>query len=198
MALLPLPWLAERLGRPAYCRAEPLVAAPGDDAPIPPGALVLEATWPPARILLGLPASAPGAPCYEPLPPAARRDTQLAWAEWVDRFLAACLVRPRLDTPEAVAWLGQDREPLAVGLLRLWGWVPEDDGRILRLGAPPVRALLRQLARQTRRLPSELLERPLPALVFDWRVMSERETPREPALPPELAAIGIEEPGDGA
>jgi hypothetical protein len=156
---------------------------------------VLEAAWPPAHVLLGLPATAPGAPCYEPLPPAARHETQRAWAEWVDRFLATCLVRPRLETPEAVAWLGPDRESLAVGLLHLWGWVPDEDGRITRLGTPPLRALLRQLARQTRRLPSELLDRPLPALVFDWRVMSEREAPpREPVLPPELAAIGLEWP----
>ncbi|OGB94028.1 MAG: hypothetical protein A2Z31_00240 [candidate division NC10 bacterium RBG_16_65_8] len=189
MEYLPLPWLSRRLDRPIYAAIKPFL----DDGQRPgivpaSGAGLLLTRWPSARFMAQMPAAVPGGPCYDTdLDARGRRDTNAAWEGWVDVFLSHVLSRPLLR-PEQVHVLGPDRDRLALGLLRAWCWVPEEDGTFARLPSAAFQDALRLLGAKTRRLPSELLSLPFPAFILDFRILmnKQRVEPLEGVLSPEM------------
>lgn len=189
MEYLPLPWLSRRLDRPIYAAIKPFLDDGQRPGIVPPeGSGLLLTRWPSARFMAQMPAAVPGAPCYDDLDASGRRGTNTAWEAWVDVFLAHVLARPTLR-PDQIHVLGPDRDRLALGLLRIWCWVPEEDGTFGRLPSAAFQDALRLLGAKTRRLPSELLSLPFPAFILDFRILmmakGRSEIP-EGVLPPEM------------
>jgi hypothetical protein len=155
-----LPWLTEQFGRPAVALVEPPFGVARDDDVLPPGAQVFEIQCPPARLMADVPA----------LDGEERSKHIVTWERWLDRFLVQAIKRPTMCEAD-VQMLGPDRDVLAMALLRLWNWVPEDDGSLPNMPSEPFQDILRFLHAKTRRLPSELVEGSFDAFVFNYRVL---------------------------
>lgn len=149
---------------------------------LPPDVYLLQVRWPSSRFMTRLPAEVPGAACYEKLPADDRLRSRIAWEEWVDLFLSEVIDKPRLTIADVQA-LGADRDLLATWLLRLWGWVTEAEWRQFLdaaeirmqircpdLPSPAMQEALSFMAKRYKRLPSEFLELPFPAFVFNYRL----------------------------
>lgn len=208
MEYCPLPWLTERLGKPVLAAAEVLCGGTSQAEPLPPDAYILQVRWPSSRFMTRLPAEVPGGACYEKLPADDRLRSRIAWEEWVDLFLSEVIEHPRLTIAEIQA-LGPDRDLVATWLLRLWGWVTEQDWQtFLQAAAIPIRIKCPDLpspamqeafafmAKRYKRLPSEFLDLLFPAFVFNYRLtLSETRKRGSSDVQGEamLDAIGVEE-----
>lgn len=171
MHVIALPTLTTALGRPVIALVEPLIPLPSDVPTVPADALVIETIWPSAHVLLTMPATSRRTAADVALDDVDQAQAARAWENWVDRFLAAAIARPRLRASDIPDVIGADREHLATSLLRCWSFLQEVDGSFPRIPAPAVRDLLAFVAARLRRAPSALVREPLPELVFDWRVM---------------------------
>lgn len=152
------------MGRPTLAAVEPFVNDPHDEATVPPEACYMLTRWPSARFMAELPSALPGVSDYLDLTVQVRQEA-LGWDTWVDRYLAHVIAAPRLRVDE-IRYLGPDRDVLTLGMLRVWGWGPNEDGEFRSL-----RGALRLVSLKGRRLASELLERPFPAFVLDYEVL---------------------------
>lgn len=167
MRCIALPWLSARLDRPAVALVAPLLDLSPD--PIPDGAAVVSTRVPSHLPAALMPALRSGPILDEPGQPTAL-EADLEWERWLDRLLSESLGEPALASR-----LGPDRPLLAVGLLRAWGWLPEEDGTVgPRLSAVYRRALA-TVASQTGRLPSELIAGSFAALAFDHAILADAE-----------------------
>lgn len=209
MEYCPLPWLTERLGQPVMAAAEALCGSTTPADCLPADAYVLTVRWPSSRFMTRLPAEVPGAACYATLAADARLRNRIAWEEWVDLFLSEVVEKPRLTVADIQA-LGPDRDLLATWLLRVWGWLTEEDwSRFLEVAAIPIQIrcpdlpspgmqdALTFMAKRYKRLPSEFLDLPFPAFVFNYR-LTLAETRKRPSSSDAqgeamLDAIGVEE-----
>lgn len=169
MIAIRLPWLSERLG-PAFALVEPPLGLERDDDVLPAEAKVFRITCPSSRFMAHVPNALPGASCYADLDTDGRRKADIAWERWLDRFLVAAISEPAL-TEADVQEMGPDRDVLGLALLRLWSWIPEEDGSLPNMPGEPFQDILRFLAAKTRRTPYEILGWPFDAFVMNWRIL---------------------------
>lgn len=191
---LPLPTLTRRLRRPVLARVCPLFLPPNPPHSLsaPEDALLIMARRPTAWVLAAMPVEVPGGACYAELSGGDRRQVDVRWEEFVDILLEAAISGPRLAAGTA-AWFGPDRDVLALGLLRAWGFLHEprrccdvegygeecsrcrtlypDERRFAYLPPGPFLEMLRFLSRRSRRLPHELMALPFTDFVLSYRVL---------------------------
>jgi hypothetical protein len=80
----------------------------------------------------------PGVTVLLSMPDADIRDP--AWEMWANVFLAQAIAAPALTADEIPDELGDDRDHLALALLKLWGWFPGEAAGPLKdaaLHCPP-------------------------------------------------------------
>lgn len=168
-----LPALSRRVGAPRYLLARMPTAE---------------------EFFLAMPAAVPETRCFEAMPVEGRRETVWQTGRWIEEIVRAVIVEPALP---ADVDLGADEEHVALSLLRAWGWLEAADVQALRaryadagrldrvslldavlaqspvLSAPgaALSGILRQMARHTGRLPSELVRLPVAEFFFDYRVI---------------------------
>jgi hypothetical protein len=195
MIAIPLPWLTARIGSPAFALADPPLGLDRDDDVLPTGATVFMIRCPSSRFMAHVPNALPGASCGDALDAPGRQANNVAWERWVDRFLAAAIAQPTM-TEADVQSLGPDRDVLAIALLRLWSWIPAEDGSLPNMPGEPFQDVLRFLAGKTRRTPHEILEWPFDAFVMNWRVLRGASRPAGAAAEAPVSTDGEDIPAD--
>jgi hypothetical protein len=174
MVYVALPWLSQRTGRRWAGAIEPFIPM-GEPSPEPPlGTVIVRTRWPSARVIYSIPGGITGTACYEELSQAERPKQIGRWYRWVERFLSEVLVSPALR-PEETYKLGPDFDVLSSACLRVWNWSPDDLGEWTYMPHKGMVDMLRYMAKQTRRLPSELLDMPLPLFGLNIQILKPRK-----------------------
>jgi hypothetical protein len=104
----------------------------------------------------------------------AERPKQIGrWYRWAERFLSAILVAPALR-PEETYRLGPDFDVLSSACLRVWNWSPDTLGEWPYLPHKGLVDMLNYMAKKSHRLPSDLLDLPLPLFGLNLQIMKPR------------------------
>lgn len=198
MILIPLPLYSQHTGAACFAAVEPPLGLERDDDVIPSGAHLLEVRCPSARLMANVPDALPGASCFDALGEEARLKNLIAWERWSTLFLSRAISSPRLTPADIERDMGTDGEALTLALLRLWNWIPAEDGSLPNMPGEPFQDILRFLAGKLRRAPSEILDMPFDAFVLNYRVLQTKKKADAAALmdeehPLSPESIGIEE-----
>lgn len=167
-----LPWTSHRLGRTVMAVVRTVLDEVVPASIGPSDALIVSTRWPSVRFMLSMPPEIPGHARYLALDALERHEREIAWEEWIDRFLVETIAAPSLRLGDT-ARFGRDRMRLVHELLTLWGWLP---------GEGDLPAAVAETAVMLHRLPSELMELPFPVFAVDYRMLTVYATDRSDTL----------------